>query len=101
MAKIKAVKFHTDFCENGKIKYPAGTVVPVSDETERCVALNFAEFVSLDEKKVDAISDIQDELARLQSDLAAIPEVDVDARAAIQSVIDARQAELAELQPNI
>jgi hypothetical protein len=50
MAKIKAVKFHTDFCEAGKIKYPAGTVLPQTEELLRCVALNFGEVVSVDEK---------------------------------------------------
>lgn len=50
MAKVKAVKFHSDFCEDGKIKYPAGSVLPQTEELLRCVALNFAEVVSVDEK---------------------------------------------------
>lgn len=52
MAKIKAIKFHTDFCEQGSIKFPAGSIVPETDETLRCVALNFAEQVTLDEKQL-------------------------------------------------
>lgn len=52
MAKIKAVKFHTDYCEEGEIKYPVGTVLAQTDEALRCVALNFAEIVSVDDKTV-------------------------------------------------
>jgi hypothetical protein len=99
MAKIKAVKFHSDYCQDGKIKYPAGTLLPENEELLRCVALNFAEVVSIDEKKVDAINGIQDEIAILETDLAVIPEADAEAKATLQSLIDARRAELAELQP--
>ena len=52
MAKIKAVKFHTDYCEEGEIKYPAETVLAQTEEALRCVALNFAEIVSVDDKTV-------------------------------------------------
>ena len=51
MAKIKAVKFHSDFCESGKIKYAAGATEPLDDDTHRCVALNFAEIVTIDDGK--------------------------------------------------
>lgn len=52
MAKIKAVEFHSDYCEQGRIKFKAGKAYAKNSETERCVTLNFGEVVSIDENLV-------------------------------------------------
>ncbi len=51
MAKIKVAQFHSDFCESGEIKYAAGTTAPIDEDTRRCVALNFADIVTIDDGK--------------------------------------------------
>jgi len=52
MAKVKAVKFHSDFCELGVIKYEAGKSYVKDEETDRCVLLNFGEVVTIDDKQL-------------------------------------------------
>ena len=94
MAKIKAVKLHTDFCEDGVIKYPAGTTLSQNDESTRLVALNFGEVITVDEKlvtdpvaekaaadkaaadKLAAIQAKQAEIAELEAQFAALPETE-------------------------
>lgn len=144
MAKVKAVKFHSDFCENGAIKYPAGTVLKKNDESMRCVALNFAEEESIDEKlitdpiaeqaeadrfaaeqtaakqaeadrlaaeKADAIAKLNEEITHLETELANATEeenpgilsrlgalITGSSRAAIQTALDAKRAEVVSLQ---
>jgi hypothetical protein len=52
MAKVKAVQFHSDFCEAGLIKFQAGKIYAKDEATTRCVLLNFGEEITVDEAQM-------------------------------------------------
>lgn len=107
MAKIKAVKFHSDFCEQGEIKYEAGKTYPKNSDTERCVILNFGEVVTVEEKividpqaaekaaadqaatdKATAIADAEAALEKAKSDYATVAQAVIAAYAAVEAEQD-------------
>ena len=70
MAKIKAVLFWSDFCEDGKIKFEAGKNYPKNAETERCILLNFGEDVSVDKKQITEAPAMEETVAAASEEVA-------------------------------
>jgi len=68
MAKVK---FHSDFCEAGEIKFAAGKTYPETTETTRCIALGFAELIKQNKKEMEAEAA---EALRLQQEAEAAQE---------------------------
>lgn len=52
MSRVKAIKFHSDFCSEGEIRFQSGKAYAKTDETKRCLELNFGEEVSVDESEL-------------------------------------------------
>ena len=107
MAKIKAVKFHSDFCESGEIKFAAGKCYPKNAETDRCVALNFGDVVSVDEKLVtdpqqEIASTEQSEAERIAAEKAAAEQAEAERIAAEQAAAKLKlEGEIAALEEQI
>lgn len=113
MAKVKAVLFHSDFCQDGEIKFKAGNAYPKTHETERCVTLNFGDVASVDEDKINKAAPTAAERAaaeqlaaeekaaaeaaaeKTKQELAAAEQAVSDAQAAVEAEQDeAKKAEL-------
>ena len=52
MAKVKAYKFHSDYCLEGEIRYDSGKAYAKTDDIKRCFDLNFCEEVTIDESEL-------------------------------------------------
>jgi hypothetical protein len=102
MAKVKAVTFHTDFCELGEIKYVAGNSYAQNADTDRCVTLNFGFTTSVDSTLVSpppisaADAAVSDEAAAQAAALAASMQLAAD-QAAAQAAADQLVADQAAI----
>ena len=104
MAKVKAVLFHSDFCQDGEIKFKAGNAYPKTPETERCVTLNFGDITSVDEDKINKAAPTAAERAAAEQQAAedkaaadaAAEKAKQELAAAEQAVKDAQAAADAE-----